>query len=36
VDHFGPKVIRNVEVDGPSVFFVRQNRGFDDEDVCSS
>jgi hypothetical protein len=34
--HFGSKVIRNVEVDGPSVFFVRQNRGFEDKDVCSS
>jgi hypothetical protein len=36
VDHFGSKVIRNVEVDGPSVFFVRQNRGIEDEVVRSS
>jgi hypothetical protein len=35
-DHFGSKVIRNVEVDRVSVFFVRQNRGFEDEVVRSS
>jgi hypothetical protein len=32
-DHFGSKVIRNVEVDGVSVFFVGQNRGFEDKVV---
>jgi hypothetical protein len=36
VGHFGSKVIGNVEVDGPSVFFVRQNRGFEDEVVRPS
>jgi hypothetical protein len=36
VDHFGSKVIRNVEVDCPSAFFVGQNRGFEDQVVCSS
>jgi hypothetical protein len=36
VGHFGSKVIGNVEVDGPSVFFVRKNRGFEDEVVRPS
>ena len=36
VDQNGSKVIRNVEVDGVSVFFVRQNRAFEDKVVCSA
>jgi hypothetical protein len=36
VDHNGSKVIRNVEVERPSVFFVGQNRGFVEKDAFSS